>query len=244
VLVPALVGVGLFAAYVVRARRVDSPVIDLRLLGRPAFAASVGVMAFVGVIMYSQLVSLPLFLHLVHGYVGIRQGLLTTALGLGLLVSMSWASRRADVTGPRSLAQAGAVVTAVGLALFALFGVHLPVPSLVVLFVSVGLGFGAMAAPTFGSVYRTVPEGFAAQATTTTFIAVQVSASLGLTVVGLVLSTGSSGSSGSGPGATSGTFGPLFAGLAVAALAGAVLGRLLPGPPDMVTAEGAAAIST
>ena len=220
VALPAVVGVGLVAAYVRRALRVELPVINVRLLARPEFASSVGLMAVVGFVMYSQLISLPLFLHRLHGYTGVRQGLLTTALGVGLLISMSYASRRSDVTGPRQLVGVGALMTGAGLLAFATAGESMSVPLLMALFVFVGLGFGAVAAPTFSSVYRTVPAEATSQATTTMFIVVQVFASIGITVIGLVLSE-----------QTTTAFGPLYAVLAGAAFLAAVLSRRLPGPP-------------
>lgn len=170
--------------------------------------------------MFSQLVALPLFLHREFGYTGASQGLLTTSLGLGLMVSMSWSSRRSDITGPRPLARGGGLITAAGLAAFAAFGHRLPVGGLMLLFLGVGLGLACMAAPTFGSVYRTVPAESTSQATTTMFIVVQASASLGVTLIGLVLSD-----------AGTSAFQPLFAVLALAAIAGVALTRRLPGPP-------------
>jgi len=220
VVLPAAAGAGLFVAYVRHALGADAPLIDVRLLARPQFAASVMVMSFVGFVMYSQLVSLPLFLERVHGATGIEQGVLTTALGAGLLVSMTWSSRRSDVTGPRPLARVGGAVTAIGLAVFALTSDHIGVPAATVLFVATGLGFGSMAAPTFASVYRTVPATYTAQATTTMFIVVQASASLGVTIIGLVLSDGSTTA-----------FRPLFLVLSAAALLGSLIARRLPGAP-------------
>lgn len=85
----------------------------------------------------------------------------------------------------------------------------------------VGLGFGLVAAPTFSSVYRTVPGDAVAQATTTMFIVVQVSASFGVTMIGFLLSD-----------ADSQRFGAVFAILTVAAAAVALIGRRLPGRPE------------
>jgi EmrB/QacA subfamily drug resistance transporter len=217
---PAVAAAVLFAAYLRHALTTDRPVINPRLFAGRSFASSVVVMMFVGVIMYSQLVALPLFLDREHDLTGIRGGLLTSALGVGLLLSMSMTARRSDVTGPRDLVGPGAVGTAIGLGVFSAAGADLPLGALVALFVIVGLAFGSVAAPTFSSVYRTVPSEATSQATTTLFIAVQVSASLGLTVVGLLLD-----------GSGRDRFGTLFAILAAAAVATAALSRLLPGRP-------------
>ncbi|MCU1388416.1 MAG: major facilitator superfamily 1 [Ilumatobacteraceae bacterium] len=219
--ITAIGGIALLAAYGRRALRVEVPVVDLRLLTRPGFAASAGTVAVFGLIMYSSLIMLPLFLGQRFGATGAGRGLLTTALGVGLLISMSYASRRSDVTGPRPFVVPAGAVSAVGLGVFALFDQHLPIGALLVLFVVMGLSFGCIAAPTFSNVFRTVGEGEVAQATTSMFIIVQASASLGLTLIGLLLGNGSVS-----------RFGPLFGMLAVVAVGVSFIGRLLPGAPD------------
>lgn len=220
VVVPAAAGVGLLTSYVARARRVERPVIDLRLFTHRGFASSVGVMALVGFLMYSQLVALPLYARDIHGREGIGQGVLVTALGVGLLISMALAARASDVVGPRRLAGPGAVVTAIGLVVVATVQDTAGMVPLLAVFVVIGLGFGAVAAPTFSSVYRTVPADMVGQATTTMFIVVQTSASFGVTVIGLLMSR---------MGADS--YGVMFAILAIDAALIAGVSRLLPGAP-------------
>jgi len=221
ILLPAAVGVLLLGWYVGRSLRVIRPVIDLRMFAGAGFASSVGVMALVGFLMYSQLVALPLYARDVHHLSGIASGVLVTALGAGLLVSMALAARRSDVVGPRRLAGPGAVVTALGLAVFTALHDTASIGVLAATFVVVGLGFGAVAAPTFSSVYRTVPPERAGQATTTMFIVVQTSASFGVTVIGLLL-----GRLGVG------AYGPLAVILTASSILIALLSRLLPGPPS------------
>ena len=223
VLAPVAAGSGLLAWYVARSRRVARPVIDPRLFANPGFASSIGVMALVGFLMYSQLVALPLYARDVHDRHGIGQGVLVTALGVGLLVSMALAGRASDVLGPRRLVVPGSIVTMVGLVVVAIVQDSTGIGTLLALFVVIGLGFGTVAASTFSSVYRTVPAERAAQATTTMFIVVQTSASFGVAVIGLLMSR---------LGADS--YGVLFAILAVDAALIALVGRLLPGAPRTV----------
>jgi EmrB/QacA subfamily drug resistance transporter len=220
VAVTAVAGAGLLVWYVARARRVSRPVVDPAMFAHRGFASSVGVMALVGFLMYSLLVALPLYARDVHGREGIAQGVLVTALGVGLLVSMALAARASDVVGPRRLAGPGALVTALGLAVVVVVQDSAGMVVLLPVFVAVGLGFGAVAAPTFSSVYRTVPTDRAAQATTTMFIVVQTSASFGVTVIGLVMSR-----------LGADAYGLLFTILAVDAALMALLSRLLPGAP-------------
>jgi MFS family permease len=220
IVLPAVAGAVLLGGYARRARRVARPVIDLGLFRSAGFASSVGVMALVGFLMYSLLVGLPLYARDIHDLTGIAQGVLVTALGAGLLASMALAARRSDVVGPRRLAGPGAVVTALGLAVFAAVQDTAPLGLLIVVFVAVGLGFGSVAAPTFSSVYRTVPAERAGQATTTLFIVVQTSASFGVTVIGLLMARLGVDS-----------FGPLALILTLDAVLIALLSRRLPGPP-------------
>jgi len=180
-------GVALLGGYVWHALTTSAaPAFDLRLLRRPGFGAALAVMSCVGLIMYSQLTSLPIFGAERHGLHGLSEGLLVCALGLGLFVSMSWGGRVSDRTGPRPLVRSGAIVTAAGLVTFAVTHDRLPLALAFVLFVVIGLGFGMTASPTFSSVYRSLPAEEQPQGTTALFMSVQLSASLGITVLGVV----------------------------------------------------------
>lgn len=221
VFVTAVAGLALLAGYVRYALTTPrTPAFDLRLLRRPGFAASLAVMSCVGLLMYGQQTSLPVFGADRHHLHGIGQGLLVCALGLGLFVSMSWGGRVSDRTGPRPLVRGGAIVTALGLTAFALTHDRLSLAAVFALFVAIGLGFGATAAPTFASVFRLLPPAEQPQGTTALFMSVQLSASLGVTLLGVLQARA---------GADWLTW--MFGLLAVAALAMIALSGRLPGRP-------------
>jgi EmrB/QacA subfamily drug resistance transporter len=221
VVLAAAAGFALLAGYARHAlTATTAPAFDLRLLRRPGFGASLAVMSCVGLLMYGQQSALPIFGAERHHLHGIGQGLLVCALGLGLFVSMSWGGRVSDRTGPRPLVRAGSVVTAAGLLTFALTHDRLPLAAVFALFVAIGLGFGATASPTFASVFRTLPPAEQPQGTTALFMSVQLSASLGITVLGLLQAR-----------AGDDWVTWLFALLTAAALAMLALSRRLPGRP-------------
>lgn len=215
----AVAGFALLGGYVRHAlHAVRPPALDLRLLSRREFAASLAVMAFVGLIMFSQLTALPLFAESRHDLHGIAQGVLVSALGLGLVVSMTAGGRISDRTGPRPLVRTGSLVTAAGLAAFAIWHDSLPLPVAFALFVGVGLGFGFTAAPTFAGVYRVLPPADQPQGTTALFMTVQFSASVGVAVLGLLQAR------------VPGAWPTVLYGIAAAAAVTInALGRLLPG---------------
>jgi EmrB/QacA subfamily drug resistance transporter len=187
--VSAVIGLALLAGYVRHALTTTRvPALDLRLLRRPGFAAALPVMGLVGLIMYSQLTSLPVYASTRFHLHGFAQGILVTALGLGLLVSMTAGGRISDRTGPRPLVRTGALGTLAGLAVFTVWHDALPLPVLFALFVAVGLGFGLTASPTVASAYRTLPAPEQPQGTTALFMTVQLSASLGVTLLGVLQS--------------------------------------------------------
>ncbi|KNX37513.1 DHA2 family efflux MFS transporter permease subunit [Luteipulveratus halotolerans] len=217
-LVLVLAGAALMTAYVRHALRTDAPVLDVRLLAVPEFARALLIMGIVGFTMYSLLTGLPVVAERHYGLDGLAQGALVTSLGAGLLVSMSNAARISDRIGPRPLVSAGALTMVPLLAATAVLHDTLPLLALMVLLALTGLAFGTVASPTFSSVFRSLPQEQAAQGTTGLFITVQLAASFGVTVLGLLLTQ-----------LPEDPFTPLFAVLAVAALAAAVLARGLPG---------------
>jgi len=221
VAVTAVLGAGVLALYGRHALQTQTPAFDLRLLRRPGFAATLAVMGLVGFIMYTQLTVLPLFAAEHHDLHGLARGLLVCALGAGLLLSMSTGARLSDRTGPRPLVRAGSLGTAAGLALFAATSDRLPLAAAMALFVGIGLCFGFTASPTFASIYRTLRPAEQPQGTTALFMTVQLTASIGVTVVGLV----QTGSPEHWPTIT-------FTLLALSALTANALSGALPGRPQ------------
>ncbi|MBO9627563.1 MAG: DHA2 family efflux MFS transporter permease subunit [Microbacterium sp.] len=188
VLVGAIVlaGVILLALYVRHALRVAEPLVDIRLLRIPSFAAALGIMSVVGLVMYTQLAVLPILAQRSFGLPPLWQALPVAVLGGGLLVSMTLAGRLSDSIGPRILVRGGAAVTAVTAALIAIGHQSWPMGVVLVLVGILGLGFGSIASPTFASLYRVLPKASIGQGTAALFIMLQLFASTGVTVVGFL----------------------------------------------------------
>jgi EmrB/QacA subfamily drug resistance transporter len=181
-------GLFLLVLYVPYALRLGSrpPALDLRLFTRKGFGPSLGVMGLVGLVMFAQLTSLPLFAGERFDLTGLEQGVLVSALGLGLLISMSTGGRLSDSVGARPLVMIGSAVTLVGALVFVLTHNELALPGLYALFVVIGLGFGATAAPTVAGAFRLLGPGEQAAGSTALFMSVQFGASVGVTLLGLL----------------------------------------------------------
>ncbi|MDR2293844.1 MAG: DHA2 family efflux MFS transporter permease subunit [Microbacterium sp.] len=181
-----LAGLVLLAIYVPHALRTTEPLVDIRLLRIPSFAAALGIMSAVGLVMYTQLTVLPILAQRSFGLAPVWQALPVAVLGIGLLISMTLAGRLSDSIGPRVLVRGGAAVTAVTALLIAIGHDHWPIAVVLALVALLGLGFGALAAPTFASLYRVLPKASIARGTAALFIMVQLFASAGVTLVGFL----------------------------------------------------------
>lgn len=181
-----LVGVVLLVLYVRHALRVAEPLVDIRLLRLPSFAAALGIMSIVGLVIYTQLAVLPILAQRSLALAPLWQALPVAVLGAGLLVSMTLAGALSDSVGPRILVRGGAAVTATTALLIAVGHDRWPLGIVLVLIALLGLGFGAIASPTFASLYRVLPKASIGQGTAALFIMLQLFASTGVTVVGFL----------------------------------------------------------
>lgn len=191
VIVPLSIGLVLLTGYVLhalRARRVP-PLIDVRLFSSRSFAASVTVQGLVGLATYAGLFALPLYYQLLHGHGARAAGLLVAPLGLGSALAMPLAGRLSDRMGARSLAQGGAVIAALGaFALTRIGGDSGELWSALGAF-AIGLGLGAVGAPTMGALYRTLPPEKVPQGSSVLYNLNQLGGALGVALVTLILAT-------------------------------------------------------
>lgn len=181
-----VIGAALLALYVPHALRTPTPLLDIRLLKIPSFAAALGVMSVVGLVMYTQLTVLPFLAERSLDLDPLWRAAPVAVLGIGLLISMTIAGNVSDTVGPRVLVRGGAIVTAVAAALIAIGSATWHPVVIFALIAVLGLGFGAIASPTFASIYRVLPKESVGQGTAALFIVVQLFASAGVTVVGFL----------------------------------------------------------
>lgn len=164
------------------------PVIDIRLFTDRRLSGAAIIMGATGVVQFSMLTMAPLLAEQVWQLRGPGRAVPLCVLGAGMLMSMSVAGALSDRVGPRVPVLIGTTGTALFLFAFAAC-VQRAAPrtvSLTVLFLA-GVAFGAVAAPTFASIYRILPPSIVGAGTTAVLIAVQISASIGTTAVGALI---------------------------------------------------------
>jgi len=74
-------------AFIIRELRAEHPIVDLRILRNRNFAVGTLLITMLGIILYSTIAMLPLFLQILMGYSALLSGLALTPRGLGALLS-------------------------------------------------------------------------------------------------------------------------------------------------------------
>ena len=188
ILVPLILGVVLFAAFIVYEQRAKTPMLELELFTRRNFAAG-NVETFA---MYAGLAILffflVIFLQQVAGYSALESGLTT----LPVTVLMFALSRRfgalADRYGPRYFMGAGPLVAAAGILLLLRTGLHTSyVTDVLPAMLIFGLGLSLTVSPLVATVLSDADEHDAGIASAINNAVARVAGLIGVSLVGVVV---------------------------------------------------------
>jgi EmrB/QacA subfamily drug resistance transporter len=204
---PVLAGVALVAAFVIHARRVPNPLLDVRLLQTRAFAAASGTTFCLAMSLYGVMFLLPLYLQAGRDLSPAEAGLLLAPQGVGAALMIPLAGRLTDRIGPGRVVLAGLTVMVLGTLPLAWAGASTPYPVLVGALVVRGLGLGASMMPSQTAALATLGRGTGAARGTSAINAIQrMGGALGVALASVVL-----GHNLSGGGPIADAFGHTFA---------------------------------
>jgi EmrB/QacA subfamily drug resistance transporter len=267
VLVPALAGVALLAAFTFHALRTTDPLIDLRLFKNRTFAAASATLVLFAIAVFGSFLLLPLYFQTVRGESAMQAGLLLAPQGLGAMLVMPIAGQLTDKTGVGRIVLVGLTVTLGALLGLTQIGADTSYWVLGGILFVMGMGLGSTMMPIMSGAMQTLRRAAVARASTTVNILQQVGASIGTAVLSVTLAgaladrlpqaagSGAAGAGGTIPDAVRDRIAPLMADaydhtfwVAVGLLAIAFLPALLlpwrkPAPPvdDAEAADDAAA---
>ncbi|MFE2111613.1 MFS transporter [Kitasatospora sp. NPDC059463] len=186
---PVLVGLLALAAFVLHERRAAHPALDVNWFRNKVFSASVVV---VGVVFFALMgVSFfgVFYTQSVRGYSALEAGVLMLPLAAAQLVFAPRARLVVDRFGVRATCAVGMLFIAVGFLGYLLLGATTPIWVLVVLGLLMGVGMAHVMPPITVAIMGSLPreKAGAGSAVNNTFR--QVGGSLGVAVLGAVLST-------------------------------------------------------
>jgi EmrB/QacA subfamily drug resistance transporter len=188
VLVPLLVGLGLFAAFLVRELRTPYPMLPLGLFRRRNFAfGNLETLAMYGGLS-ATLFFLVLFLQQVAGYDALEAGLATVPTTIVMFAFSRRAGRLADRLGPRWFMGLGPLVAATGLLLLQRVDAHPDYPTEVFPAILVfALGLSATVAPLTATVLADADEHNAGIASAVNNAIARVAGLLAVAALGAVV---------------------------------------------------------
>ncbi|MEE6175172.1 DHA2 family efflux MFS transporter permease subunit [Mycobacterium sp. 050134] len=190
VLIPAVVGLALIAAFVAHAwHRTDHPLIDLQLFRNPVLTQANVTMLIFAIAFFGACLLLPSYFQQVRHNTPMQAGVHMIPQGLGAMLTMRLAGPFVDRRGPGKIVLVGIAMITVGLGGFA-FGVANQVPYWPVLLIALtitGLGMGCTMMPlSVASVQALAPHQIA-RGTTLITVGQQVGGSMGTALMSMIL---------------------------------------------------------
>jgi EmrB/QacA subfamily drug resistance transporter len=190
VLIPATIGLGLVAAFVVHAlRRADHPLIDLRLFQNPVLTHANVTMLVFAVAFFGACLLLPSYFQQVLHQTPMQAGVHMIPQGLGAMVTMRLTGPLVDRRGPGKIVLVGIALITAGLGAFA-FGVARQaayLPTLLVGLAIMGLGMGCTMMPLSVASVQALSPHQIARGTTLISVSHQVGGSMGTALMSMVL---------------------------------------------------------
>ncbi|MFK0291049.1 DHA2 family efflux MFS transporter permease subunit [Streptomyces sp. NPDC090442] len=189
VLATVLSGLVVLAGFVVHQKRSDHPSIDIGYFRRPAFSAAVTAIALVFFALMGVTFFIVFYVQSVRGYSPLESGMLILPLAAAQLIFAPRARLAVDRFGARAVCTAGMLVVAVTMAGMLLLGRTTPIWVLEALFFFQGTGMAHIMPPVTVTIMQSLPREKAGSGSALNNIFRQVGGTLGVAVLGSLLST-------------------------------------------------------
>lgn len=186
---PALVGLALIVAFVLRAARIKNPLVDLKLFRDKTFTTAMITLTFFMVAFLGAMIVLPQYFLLVRGESALQAGLLLAPQGIGAMITMPLGGRLVDKIGARKIVLPGLIVILAGLAVFTQVGADTSYIVLMAGLFVMGLGMGLTMMPISAAALQTLTQRSVAQASTTMNIVQQAAGGIGTAVMSIILAS-------------------------------------------------------
>ncbi|HVT64662.1 MAG TPA: MDR family MFS transporter [Mycobacteriales bacterium] len=190
---PLILGIGLgglalLAALVRYELRVDSPMIDLRLVGNRLFRSTTIVLFITMAAFLGTLYVVALFFQAGLGLSALNAGLSTFPEALGVMVGVQIATRLYPYVGPRRLMMSGLTgVAGLALAMATVgFSTSLWIPRVIMFFI--GVSIAHVFSPTQAAAFATISNAATGRGSTLFNTARQVGSALGVAILTTVIS--------------------------------------------------------
>jgi EmrB/QacA subfamily drug resistance transporter len=210
VMVPFLLGVALVAAFVVRALKIEQPLLDVRLYANRAFAAASVTMTALGAALFGAMVLMPLYFQLVRGEDAVHTGLLLAPQGIGAALAMALSGRVTERIGGGMTSLIGGAITILATIPFVLIEADTSFVLISAAMIVRGFGIGMSMMPSMTAAYAVLRPDQINDATPQLTVLQRVGGSIGTAILAVVLQSGISGLGSPTPAGIAGAFGDTY----------------------------------
>lgn len=190
VLIPALTGVALVTAFVLRALRIPNPLLDVRLYANKAFSAASVTTFGLGAALFGGMVLMPLYFQLVRGEDAVMTGLLLIPQGIGAALAMAASGRLTERLGGGLTSLIGGTIMILATLPFVLITATTSFWTLDAAMVIRGFGIGLAMMPAMTAAYATLKPEQVNDAAPQLNVLQRVGGSIGTAILTVVLQNG------------------------------------------------------
>jgi EmrB/QacA subfamily drug resistance transporter len=187
VLIPVVAGLVLVALFVMHARRVEHPLLDLKLFANRGFSAASLVTFCLGGALFGAMILMPLYFQVVRGEDAIHTGLLLIPQGIGGGLGMGLSGRITERLGGGRTSLIGGVILAVATIPFLLISGSTPFAAIGAAMLVRGIGIGLSIMPAMTAAFSVLSREQINDASPQLTVLQRVGGSLGTAIVAVVL---------------------------------------------------------
>jgi EmrB/QacA subfamily drug resistance transporter len=187
VLLPALGGLVLLALFVVRSRRIERPLLDLKLFANPAFRAASIVTFCLGAALFGAMILMPLYFQTIRGEDAINTGLLLIPQGIGGGIGMVLSGRLTGRLGAGRTSLLGGLILVVGTIPFVMVTASTSFVLMGAAMVVRGIGVGLAIMPAMTAAFSVLSKDQVNDASPQLTVLQRVGGSLGTAIIAVVL---------------------------------------------------------
>jgi EmrB/QacA subfamily drug resistance transporter len=187
VLAPALAGLGLLALFVVRSRRVERPLLDLRLFANPAFRAASVVTFCLGAALFGAMILMPLYFQTIRGEDAVTTGLLLIPQGVGGALGMAVSGRLTQAIGAGRTSVLGGSILGLATIPFVAITATTPFAAIGAAMLVRGVGVGLAIMPAMTAAFSVLSPEQVNDASPQLTVLQRVGGSLGTAIIAVVL---------------------------------------------------------
>jgi EmrB/QacA subfamily drug resistance transporter len=189
-LATTITGVLALALFGWRSFRRDAPLLDLRLFQNRVFMAATASVVFTGIVLFGELIILPLYFQILRHEGVTGTGLLLISFGAGIATMMPVAGRLTDRFGGGIVSVGGLLVTVGSTMPLALLGGQSSLVLVEAILFAIGVGLGLSIMPAVSAAYVTIPPRSLPDATSLVNVLQRVGGALGSALLIVILNRG------------------------------------------------------